>query len=151
MDSNGPITKQDCPPSPSCGLLLYGSELSLEQVSEVLGLAPDQSVRCGDVRQSGRHSLVYPHAFWGLDSQDHINSSALEDHVAWILDAVTPERLERVENITDAVLAVYHIQTVEMGGFDFSVQQISRIAALGVRVDVHCDYWPSDESSHQDR
>ncbi len=72
----------------SLRLDLSGTALQPEDVTARLGIAPSRSHQIGDPH--GSRGLLYRNSIWILSSQNHVTSTDLEEHIAWILDQIEP-------------------------------------------------------------
>jgi hypothetical protein len=77
-------------------LLVYGMELDPDRVTHVLGVAPTQAGRRGDVstNSQGRQRTVRLN-HWFLSSEPAVQSTELRRHLDWLL--------ERLDPVADAV------------------------------------------------
>ena len=121
--------------------ILRGKELDPQKVTEQLGILPSRSFKRGDNRTEQKK---WPHGFWGLTSDDRINSTDLTLHIGWVLDQIEPGRQKIRELINekkfDAELSCLWIFPTSHNGLSISSDLLERIASLSLKLnlDIYC-------------
>jgi Domain of unknown function (DUF4279) len=78
----------------SCSLEVTAKDLDPLKVSLKIGTEADRSFKCGDISPHDRSRFQ---GLWNIESDRHVSSGKVDDHIAYIVDFVT----QRKENILD--------------------------------------------------
>lgn len=73
----------------SCSLELTAESLDPQLISTFLGNQADRSFKRGDISFRGRPQ---PHGLWSVDSDHHISSDNLREHIRFIVDFLEQRR-----------------------------------------------------------
>jgi hypothetical protein len=122
--------------------ILRGKELDPQDVTDRLGITPYRSFKRGDRRTEKRK---WPHGFWALTTDGHVQSTDLSVHLEWLVQQLEPS----IQNIQDIVrsheigaeISCLWIFPEEHNGLVLSSQLMRKIADLGVELsfDIYCD------------
>lgn len=114
---------------------VWGKHLEPEQITRLLGIIPTRAFKAGDKRgQSG----IWKHGYWGITSQDNIDSRDLGVHLEWLLGQLEPKQAEVVElthkpDIKADVFCFWELEAVNVG-IEFSPEFMGRMARLNLKL-----------------
>ena len=129
------------PPRVYATFMLRGKELDPQLVSELLGMTPTRSFKRGDQRTEEKK---WPHGFWGLTSDERIQSTDLALHIEWVINQLEPVRQKLVEIMSDkqidAEISCLWMLSTSHDGLSVSAVLLERIASLGLKLnlDIYC-------------
>jgi hypothetical protein len=111
---------------------IVGNNLVPEDINGLLDISPHKSFRKGD--KHGDKS--WPHGYWGLTTKDHVDSTVLEVHIAWLLDLLEPNssnltKIVQKENFKADIFCFWESKTGH-GGPVFSPIILGRLAKLNL-------------------
>jgi hypothetical protein len=124
--------------NPNCAetfasLRFYGDALEPEEISRRLALEPTDRACRGDQATSPSGKIrTAPTGRWILETQGQVDSTDLEQHVAWLLDRleVTGIVPTTLPGVSQADVFCYWVSATGNGGPEFSPQTLARLARL---------------------
>ena len=130
---------------------LAGGELKPDEVSAALGLEPTNARERGQEIPVGGGGSTFrqPTGVWSLSSQNAVESTSLERHIVYLMDAI-----ESAVVALDALPFRRHIKVDFFcywhsagghGGPEISATTLARMAALDASLGI--DFYDSDQSS----
>lgn len=132
---------------PSCALcfvqlLIHGGDsYTPEEISALLDLQPDRTVRKGDVFQSftGK-TRVETINFWKLSTRRRVDSYDLRRHLDYVLALLEPRKdaLARLQKRDDTLLYVRALHAAWGGGPVLWPRQMAGLAALDLELGFEC-------------
>ena len=81
-------------------LRIWGKSLDPDQATSLLHLTPSAYHRLGDRR--GKKG-VWPHAYWGINSENQIISTDLAIHIEWLLNQIEPVQADFMALISTGI------------------------------------------------
>ena len=137
MTSNGTMFENENTTRIYATFILRGKELDPQAVTELLGITPSRSFKRGDIRTEQKK---WPHGFWGLTSDERIQSPDLALHIEWVISQIEPNKEMLVELINgkniDAEISCFWILPKSREGLSLSSELLERIAALGLNLNL---------------
>jgi hypothetical protein len=126
---------------------LNGDDLDPAEVTSFFEIQPSESFRAGDLRKNGR---TWNHGHWALESQEHVKSKELADHIEWLLDQLGHTQPQeqahsyiaklQANNTITRIFCYWELRSGS-GGPSFSPDLLRRIADFGLDLDIdfYCD------------
>jgi hypothetical protein len=135
--------------NPNCAktfasLRFYGDDLKPDEITSRLQIQPTDSACKGSqsVARSGK-SRTAPTGRWVLDTESHIDSTNLEDHLEWLLDQIEAAGVVPVDlpGVSSIAISCYWLSATGQGGPEFSPELLSRLAKwqLTLGLDLYFD------------
>jgi hypothetical protein len=119
-------------------LSLYPRSVSVEQVTEALGLQPEIARNEGSVRQSVRGQLRVERSWWFFHSKRHISSLDAGEHVDWLYKRYSERKAAFEAHIADSNppprMSLIWATNLRRTGHAIAPLQLRRLAAFGLAV-----------------
>ena len=129
------MTDNEIPARVYATFILRGKDLDPQDVTERMSIIPSRSFKRGDRRTVKKK---WPHGFWALTSDGHIDSTDLSLHLDWLVKQLEPSNSSIQEIIHDsdfkAEISCLWISPEDHNGLILPSQLISKIAELGVEL-----------------
>lgn len=128
-------------------LVVLSDELSPEEMTKRLGMAPDTSWRRGESNRGGR-----PHEHHGWEMHSRLaEDKAPEEHLIDLLERLAPIAESVASLATDPAVFRARLWLVRVGqnwnpGLSLSVEAIRRVDVLGIGLEI--DIYVSDTAQH---
>lgn len=120
-----------------------------EEITEELGLQPDDVTRPGDtLYDQGRWLIQSDETSWTLTSADKIESSTSEDHIQWILDQVEGKMpaLKRLQAAgARTKLHVHAAQCSQIYSLDLSIEMLLQMARYNLPLTLVVNYQDDED------
>jgi Domain of unknown function (DUF4279) len=118
-------------------LILRGKELDPQVVTDQLGIKPSKSFKRGDKRTEQKK---WHHGFWGLTSDEVIQSTDLADHIEWLMNQIEPVRqnLLKIMNEKDinAEISCLLILSTDHDELYLKPEILYKISSLGLQLNL---------------
>jgi hypothetical protein len=110
---------------------MWGHDVDPATVTAMIGVLPSRSHKRGDQRGNNGY---WPHGHWSLSSRDHVVSTDVAKHIAWVLDRLEPVRTKLEEyaaqsNVEKDLFCFWESATGN-GGPSFSPFLLARIVSM---------------------
>ncbi len=116
-------------------------DLDIDEISKDLGLAPSYTHRKGEVDRLGDK---FDSDIWILSSP-HSRDASLEEHIDWLCDQFTGKATIIETLQANAKVDMFcGITSPEQSGFSVSAVALSKLAALGIQLEVSLILLESD-------
>jgi hypothetical protein len=121
--------------NPTAALCIYGISLNPDEITRRMGIKPTESFAKGTIfkSRSGKKGLA-SRGTWILDSDKHINSQDLTDHIRWVLSEIPKHihRIDRFPGVDDTRLICFYFAN-KIGGFEMPNDVLIRLEELGLK------------------
>lgn len=106
MNENEGSSEYFC--KPYVKFYIQGEPVDPDQVTKILGILPSRKINKGD--SDGKKGRTWSKGFWGISSNEIVQSDDLESHLEWVLGQLEPIKETLCQIITqDGVEAVLRV------------------------------------------
>jgi len=130
-------------------LRIHCGQLSPIRVTEILGLEPTESVKKGVAGKPNKLGLspIGKVNLWMLDSEGHVDSLDLRDHIDWLLDRIESSSSNllalRAQGVVMDVWTIWWSKNGD-GGPTIWPSQMRRLALLDLELSIGFSFYGND-------